>query len=380
MSYQNVGVPRFYIDYLSYWKSIGLIDYIVVPSEAIALGAGEGMYTDKLIGLDPTNKFEIDTSYLSEGSTIFEIVVVLNKMLKTEIFNAMDYPENKGYVGFLGHNFNQSLENPYPTFEIHIGWAGGLLTTDGVDDYEILNFVDEGFVYAPNVGSSLCKVTHWDAQTDFMEVYLKIRAFDSSEGTVHANLLEGLYLNNLCLGHYYDMPVSPDLSLTMTTEFDGYDSITTLGGSTLTNVRYTGNPKWGDNNAWEIGESDSNYKRNGRRSWSMEFSYISDKDIFASNYSSNTYLSASSTNTDYNTNNDLTSDGNSFEYNIANDDSFSARVLNFVGNGNRFIFQPNNESSNPSDFAICVLDQDSVEIEQVAPNVYSVSLSIREVW
>ena len=80
------------------------------------------------------------------------------------------------------------------------------------------------------------------------------------------------------------------------------------------------------------------------------------------------------------TNDDLTSDDNSFEYNIANDDSFSARVLNFVGNGNRFIFQPNNESSNPSDFAICVLDQGSAEIEQVAPNVYSISLSIREVW
>jgi len=26
MAYQNVGTPRFYIDYLSYWKSIGFIE------------------------------------------------------------------------------------------------------------------------------------------------------------------------------------------------------------------------------------------------------------------------------------------------------------------------------------------------------------------
>mgnify|MGYP003674179622 FL=1 len=95
---------------------------------------------------------------------------------------------------------------------------------------------------------------------------------------------------------------------------------------TLTNVRYEGAPKWGNNNAWEIGESNPYYKRRGRRSWDLKFSYISDKDIFASNYSSSNWLSNTTDNSDYNSNNDLTSDENNFEYTLADDDSFIAKI------------------------------------------------------
>ena len=69
-----------------------------------------------------------------------------------------------------------------------------------------------------------------------------------------------------------------------------------------------------------------------------------------------------------------------FYYNITTDESFQSRVLNYIGNGQRFIFQPDNTSSNPSDFAICQLDQDSLQISQVANGVYDINLKIREVW
>ena len=85
-------------------------------------------------------------------------------------------------------------------------------------------------------------------------------------------------------------------------------------------------------------------------------------------------------NSDLESNSDLTTSGNKFEYTLADDDSFMARVFNFIGNGQRFIFQPDRDNSNPDQFAICVLDQKNIEIEQVAPNVYSIALDIREVW
>ena len=69
-----------------------------------------------------------------------------------------------------------------------------------------------------------------------------------------------------------------------------------------------------------------------------------------------------------------------FLYTLADDDSFHAKVLNFVGNGQKFIFQSDNTSNNPSDFAICQLDQNSLKIDQVANKVYNISLKIREVW
>ena len=69
-----------------------------------------------------------------------------------------------------------------------------------------------------------------------------------------------------------------------------------------------------------------------------------------------------------------------FTYNIDNDDSFSAQVLNKISHGEKFIFQPDNTSNNPSDFAICVLDGDSFEMKRTAWNVYDIEMTIREVW
>ena len=167
-------------------------------------------------------------------------------------------------------------------------------------------------------------------------------------------------LNSIAIGHYYDMPHSPDLDLKMEIEFDGYDQVETIGGSTLTNVRYQGNPKWNDMNCWEIGTSSPFYKRNGRRVWNLKFSFISDKDLFASNYSSNDWLSNTTDNSGYDSA-DLTADGNNFEYTLADDDSFISKVLNYVGNGQKFIFQPDSNNNNPDQFAICILDQDSLK-------------------
>ena len=99
-------------------------------------------------------------------------------------------------------------------------------------------------------------------------------------------------------------------------------------------------------------------------------------EILINYFSTNDYLENS---TDYNSN-DITSDGNNFEYTLNNDDSFIAQVLNKVGNGDKFIFQPDNTNNNPDQFAICVLDQDSLSIKQVAYKIYDISLKIREVW
>ena len=62
------------------------------------------------------------------------------------------------------------------------------------------------------------------------------------------------------------------------------------------------------------------------------------------------------------------------------DPSFESIVLNKIGNGQRIIFQPNNASNNPGDFAICVLDQDSLKVTQVAHNTYNCAMKIKEVW
>ena len=68
-------------------------------------------------------------------------------------------------------------------------------------------------------------------------------------------------------------------------------------------------------------------------------------------------------------------------YNINTDDSFIAQVLNRVGNGERFIFQPDNSDTgtNPDRFAICNFRGNSLSVQQVAYNTYKLSITIDEV-
>ena len=242
---------------------------------------------------------------------------------------------------------------------------------------------NSGYFHALNDGFSI-RESHGTNDDDVYRDYLQFTVgMDGGGDYLNANA--EFNLNCLSVGTFYDMPVSPDLDLSMTIEFDGYDTTTTLGGSTLTNVRYTGAPWWviGENNRepWFVGSGTGVSKRNGRRVWSMKFSYLSEKDIFSSNYMSSTYLESGS-GSGYD-DDDVVKDGDiikEFENILDSDDSFVAQVLNKVGNGQRFIFQPDNTNFNPDQFAICQLDQDSLQIKQVAFNTYSISLNIREVW
>ena len=404
-----------------------------------------------------------------------------------------------------------------------------LATKSGILNYELNT-------NTPSNGVSIFEADlNQSEETDFVNVHLK-------GGSGNADLVD---LGSILTGIYYDMPTSPDLDLSMEIEFDGVNNIKTLNGSTITQANYQGSPWWYDKDGnkvepWSVGESTGTSKRNGRRVWKLKFSYMSDKDLFASNYGSNTYMEnhvgyelddvdemnwgqnlvtnptinsnitgwqeypVGSDNVAHNTDTDFTRTGagslkctytgsshwagkthldyqmkiphgahvkmsayvyvpdgfgamnnifithgstvnfvsgsqnivyadpslydtwqyvemtfqmessgddtlqfyvygngsyasagkyiflddvevvfsnpSDFYYTIDTDDSFSAQVLNKISHGEKFIFQPDNTSNNPSDFAICVLDGDSFEMKRTAPNVYDIEMTIREVW
>ena len=65
---------------------------------------------------------------------------------------------------------------------------------------------------------------------------------------------------------------------------------------------------------------------------------------------------------------------------MLNDNSFNFVLNCTLGGTLPFIFQPDNNVSNPSDFAICVLDGNSFSMERSAFNVYDIDMKIKEVW
>ena len=208
----------------------------------------------------------------------------------------------------------------------------------------------------------------------------------TDDGTGNGNL-SNFQVGAISMGVMYTMPNSADLDLTMQIEFDGYDETETLGGSTLTNIRQTGAPVWSNdgkyNSTFSVGDFSNNQylggaKRNGRRNWSLKFSYIADTDIFSSNYMNTNHLENDASN--YNSD-DLNTDGDAFEYNMFTDDSFMAQVWNkTLGGALPFIFQPDSSNDNPDQFCIAKFDMDSLNIKQVAFKTYNIAVKIREVW
>ena len=326
MAYQNVGTPRFYIDYFTYWKSVGLVDSL--KSWNYNGNEHDGYFIGLNPSLDTTISQNDNIANSSADKKAFSVSVDLKEAIPNNVLDSINFG------GVLGTNINNFDENinecnsnfiafrknsPDAGIGSHLGM--GNITPFEIENSNIINARNnnlKGFVVEEK-GCSLSKL-NFRSWTDYNENINEVDRFvfnmkwitDFDQEAVLADG-QNWNLNTLLLGHYYDMPHSPDLNLSIDIEFDGYDQLTTQGGATITNVRYTGNPSWAGNNAWEIGDSNPYYKRNGRRVWKLKFSLISDTDIFSSNYSSNKYLNTASDNSGYNSS-DLNSEGNQFVF------------------------------------------------------------------
>jgi len=261
MAYQNVGgTPRFYIDTPSYLDSIG--------AEYIAEEVSTDMTLSKdLFGLNPNNPVLIGNT---ESMTVK--ITLPNKL--GSLFDT-----TKGYVGFLNHSISDDV-----FFQ---------MISDLPNKNSIIN-VEAGIgPQATKIYKKGFSIFNFSESLDTPHNTIKLRDIYYADTITYDNL--PFYMGCITFGSYYDMPTSPDLDLSMDIEFDGVNNIKTLNGSTITQANYHGSPWWYDVDGnkvepWSVGESTGISKRNGRRIWSLKFSYMSDKNLFASNYGSSTYM------------------------------------------------------------------------------------------
>jgi len=413
MAYQNVGTPRFYIDAPSYLRGLGLKiqeqqlleNYDVYGQPLIENPNGDYSYRDiSLFNLDDVG---LDAGVITAGtpyalygqpvpqgdleSMMVQFTVLdesrnfrLSHVINAEkfYFSLINFHVYTGSTGTpVFRNFRISKTDygdptaNYPNGIHPWGDSENLIT-----DMENIVNIDLTYGEGTNIknkygipNDGFCIATGNIGGLDELSQYNFMGLEFSS--------MKFLTLGAISFGSYYDMPHSPELDLTMTIENDGYDAITTQGGAHLSNIRYTGAPMWERVDGtkvppWTIGEPTTPGRRTGRRVWNLKFNYLSDSDLFSSNYMNTNYMQSGS-DTGYDSG-DI--EDNEFYYDLGNDNSFHAQVLNRVGNGQRFIFQPDNTNNNPDQFAICQLDQDSLKIKQVASGVYNIALKIREVW
>ena len=322
MAYQNVGTPRFYINVVEWLK----------VNNAITL-SGSGDWDESIWNTLPVIPSYYDSNILDNA---------------TDLSFSSNILTPYSFLAILGHN----LRAYNPDYSMYIQSEGlNVETKDVINSFTIGQ--DQGSLYNG----------------------FSIGTFDGAhKGNLHI-LVVGK-VGSMVVGTYYDMPHSPDLKLTMTREMDGVKRIRTKGGADLVNHKYIKPAIWGDAGAWELYEGtplNQELSRSGRRIWDLSFSYLSDSSIFPE-----TSALSNLGHSDYDVYNWDTNT-------LLTDDNFYSQVIHKTNGGQLpFIFNPAGGGDNPNNsadmFAICKLDMNSYEFEQVAKNIYNIKLKIREVW
>ena len=176
-------------------------------------------------------------------------------------------------------------------------------------------------------------------------------------------------IGDISAGWSYEMPHSPDMELTQTFANESLKVQTTKGGHTLTSTGWNQPPKWGIYPQWK--RSPNNIAYPARRSWSLKFSYLADENSDNSGLMPQYYNELDVNNNNRGIFERITTDSFSIK------DDFLSKVMPTINSGLPFIFSPNKDVE---EYAICRVNANSVTMNQVANNVYDMSLDIVEVW
>ena len=163
-------------------------------------------------------------------------------------------------------------------------------------------------------------------------------------------------------GRYFDFEHGSQMPSSLGISFEGVDTNTTAGGHTISNMRYSGKPI--NPFSYRAIENTISPKTNaeaGRKSWNLNFQFMSSEKILPTNFNDIAEVLA---------------DDYLDEY---HEDNFFSAVLNkTMGSHIPFVFQPDNTDF--KDMHICRFDQNNFEFKEIAPGIYDMSLKIVETW
>ena len=395
MPYSNVSTPRIYISLTNYLMVSGF------PAFAYCTGAFGGY--DSHGGASPQGMgFQLATQMFG-----------MNPAFTKALSGGVD-----GFGGG-GHNWTEHAIDCFTGFNSHYSWdinylailnhhtqdagfspmrimAGGPGPEwDYLDTDEIVNW--NGFGADMN-GFSIMGIEN---NTNYYQK-LKITIPWDSEGYDSPTWL--VKFGGFAFGHYYDLPVSPELSVVTSREYDGIQLTETKGGSTLPNKKYSRGPSWGQGRrmpwqlwsdfatghgeypmhpapywgTWPLGHHYYSGQQitTGRKRWELELFNVKAIDLEPYTYHGVGVSEEEGDPDDAYTPNYVPETKNWFR-----------DVLHYTKGGQLpFIFSPDSDviynalAYTVPSFAICKFDMDSFEREQVAPNVYNMKINIVEVW
>ena len=366
MANMNIGTPRFYPDLLNYLMSRGVaqngnFDVTATNASNNFMGTFTTGSEPELFDKNPLNKCTFDTSADTDGHVLITI-------------DTQSATFKKSYIAILNHNLVSSVgkirifagdaSSDVTALDggnadtADITWADDTVTDVVNGDTTTAASNDKSVVIEPATdGSTIIKFAeqtnrYWGIQFEGNTTNTGV----ATNGTWGST---DFFVGCIMIGEHYEMPHAPDLELTRMISYNRLNDLQeSHGGQRFSNLKSYGRTATSTSKSPFTTASNGYDMYGGRLIYDMSFSFLSNTELMPD------------------------------EYNIlAADDNFVSDVWNMT-NGNHlpFIFSIDKDSEGDnssttdaeSEHIFGRFANNSLDMTQVAPEIYNIKLTIEE--
>ena len=361
MANMNIGTPRFYPDLLNYLMSRGVaqngnFDVTATHAGNTFMGTFTTGSEPELFDMRPLNKCTFDTSADTDGHVLITI-------------DTQSATFKKSYIAILNHNLVSSVGK----IRIFAGDASSDVTAldGGNADTADISWADDSVTDVVNgdttTAASNAKSVVIEPATDgstivrFAEQTNRYWGIQFEGNTTNTgNATNGtwgstdFFVGCIMIGEHYQMPHAPDLEVTRMISYNRLNDLQeSHGGQRFSNLKSYGRTATSTSKSPFTTASNGYDMYGGRLIYDMSFSFLSNTELMPDEY-------------------DI----------LAADDNFVSDVWNMT-NGNHlpFVFSIDKDSEGndaESEHIFGRFANNSLDMTQVAPEIYNIKLTIEE--
>lgn len=358
MANQNIRTPKFFPDLISYHRARGTAIGAVTATDGATYFSGLQSHNTvaDLLDLRPLNTVQFLTARDTDSH-----------VLCTFTFSTASYKQN--YIAILNHNLATAV-GKIRIFagnedDDHTALDGANADTGDINwgSVTVSEAVNADARTAASNGKSMVIEPATDGTTiiTFPEQSLRFWGIQFEGNTTNTgNATNGtwgstnLTVGGIMIGEAYEMPFSPDLNLTRSIMYDKVNINESVGGQRFASATSLGRTATATSKSpFALGEYEQN-KFGGRLAYDLSFSYLANTDLLPDEYAV-------------------------FQH---SDDSVITDVWNMTDGPHRpMIFCIDKDSTGngaESEYLFARFAQSSLDMSQVAPDVYNVALRIEE--
>jgi hypothetical protein len=349
MGYNRIATPRAFVDLISYNLAHGRSDASSITaiqddgSTAVTYDSGS---TIEMFDMKPSNYVVID----KENQQFY---------IQYDTSFSTDALAESSFLAILNHNLEDANAVVTVATDDDSSFGSPTVVSTTGSHTKVINAAADAVSTDLDPASNGWTLITWDTQ-ESNNRYLRITFTSDTNATT--NFATDIMIGSILFGEIVDWSHPPQQGITTTVDYDGTSLQQSVGGSTYANSTHFGQPTWAATTPWALHTSTTQYaqsfhRRYGRLNHSMQFSHLTDTDVFAPNQHGTTA-------SDWFDSDNLHA-------------SFYQRIL---GQHLPFLFTIDGSSTTEGDYGLFRLANSGFTSTQVAHRVWDVALDITETW